>query len=121
MSVFDKIKLGLEEAVAYEKGTLSARTTTLSISPVERYRPEEIKEIRHSTGLTQRLQSIWGCPSKRWKPGKQGVIIQKERLAACYRLQRTIRFSHERRESLEHKHSPARKRKNRAGLCCVLG
>ena len=55
MSVFDKIKLGLEEAVAYEKGTLSARTTTLSISPVERYRPEEIKEIRHSTGLTQRL------------------------------------------------------------------
>ena len=55
MSVFDKIKLGLEEAVAYEKGPLSARTTTLSISPVARYRPEEIKEIRHSTGLTQRL------------------------------------------------------------------
>ena len=27
MSAFDKIKLGLEEAISYEKGTLPAKTT----------------------------------------------------------------------------------------------
>ena len=35
MSAFDKIKLGLEEAIAYEKGTLPAKTTRLTIVPVE--------------------------------------------------------------------------------------
>ena len=54
MSVFDKIKLGLEEAIAYEKGTLPAKTTRLTIVPVETYQADEIKRIRNSTGLTQR-------------------------------------------------------------------
>ena len=49
MSAFDKIKLGLEEAIAYEKGT-----TRLTIVPVETYQADEIKRIRNSTGLTQR-------------------------------------------------------------------
>ena len=51
---FDKIKLGLEEAIAYEKGTLPAKTTRLTIVPVETYQADEIKRIRNSTGLTQR-------------------------------------------------------------------
>ena len=54
MSAFDKIKLGLEEAIAYEKGELPAKVTKLSITPVEKYKADEIKRIRNSTGLTQR-------------------------------------------------------------------
>ena len=53
MSVFEKIKTGLEEAIAYEEGTLQAKVTTLSIRPVTHYAPSEIKEIRTSTGMTQ--------------------------------------------------------------------
>ena len=54
MSAFDKIKLGLEEAISYEKGTLPAKTTRLTIVPVETYQADEIKRIRNSTSLTQR-------------------------------------------------------------------
>lgn len=54
MSAFDKIKTGLEEAIAFEKGALpSAKTTTLSISPLSKYSASEIKEIRKNTGYTQ--------------------------------------------------------------------
>lgn len=53
MGLFDQIKTGLEEAVAYEQGKLQAKTTKLSILPVNHYKPEEIREIRKSTGFTQ--------------------------------------------------------------------
>ena len=53
MGMFDKIKTGLEEAVAYERGTLRAKTTKLSVLPVDHYEADEIREIRKSTGFTQ--------------------------------------------------------------------
>ncbi len=53
MSVFDDIKLGLEQSIEYEKGNLKARKTTLSIAPLETFTSKEIKEIRSQTGLTQ--------------------------------------------------------------------
>lgn len=55
MSLFEDIKIGLEQALEYEKGNLKAKTTTLTIEPIERFRPEEIKTIRKKTGLTQVL------------------------------------------------------------------
>lgn len=53
MSTFNKIKLGLEEAISFEQGTLKAKTTKLSILPTDVFKPEEIRSIRLSTGLTQ--------------------------------------------------------------------
>ena len=53
MGVFDQIKAGLEEAIAYESGIGTAKTTKLSVAPVESFRAEEIKKIRKKTGLTQ--------------------------------------------------------------------
>lgn len=53
MSMFEKVKTGLEEAVAYEQGTLQAKTVRLSVMPVDHYEADEIKEIRKSTGFTQ--------------------------------------------------------------------
>ncbi len=55
MGIFDDIKTGLEQAIEYEKGNLKAKTTVLSIAPVDVFTPGEIKEIRKNTGLTQVL------------------------------------------------------------------
>ena len=55
MNLFDDIKTGLDQAIEYEKGNLKARTTTLTIEPVEHFKPEEIRSIRKETGLTQIL------------------------------------------------------------------
>ncbi len=55
MGVFDEIKLGLEQAIEYEKGNLKAKKTTLSIMPLEVFTATEIKQIRTRTGLSQAL------------------------------------------------------------------
>ena len=55
MAIFDDIKLGVEQAIAYEKGNLKAKKTTLTIAPVEVFTAQDIKDIRHQTGLTQVL------------------------------------------------------------------
>ncbi len=55
MGIFDEIKLGLEQAIEYEKGNLKARKTTLSILPLDTFTPSEIKGIRNKAGLTQAL------------------------------------------------------------------
>ena len=60
MGMLDKMRLGLEEAVAYERGTLRAKTTKLSVLPVDHYEADEIREIRKSTDLLRLfLHSIW--------------------------------------------------------------
>ncbi len=55
MSIFEDIKTGLGQAIDYEKGKLNAKTTTLTIEPIENFKPEEIRTIRMNTGLTQML------------------------------------------------------------------
>jgi len=55
MGLFDDIKLGLEQAIDYEQGTLKARKTTLSVLPLETFTAIEIKDIRKKTGMTQVL------------------------------------------------------------------
>ena len=55
MGVFNDIKLGLEQAIEYEKDTLKAKKTRLSILPLDTFSSDEIKSIRNKTGLTQVL------------------------------------------------------------------
>ena len=55
MSLFGDIKTGLNQAIEYEKGNLKAKTTTLTVEPIESFKPEEIRLIRKETGLTQVL------------------------------------------------------------------
>ena len=55
MSAFDKIKTGLKEAVAYERGELKAKTKKMTVQPVHRFAAEEIREIRKNAGMTQTL------------------------------------------------------------------
>ena len=55
MAIFDDIKLGIEQAIEYEKGNLNAKKTTLTIAPTEVFSAQDIKNIRRKTGLTQVL------------------------------------------------------------------
>ena len=46
MTVFDEIKVGLNEAIEYEKGDLKAHAQTRSVTPVETFTSSDIKGIR---------------------------------------------------------------------------
>lgn len=54
MSAFNKIKLGLEELIVYEKGELPTKVTKLSIAPVEKMRRTKLSALGDSKGLTLR-------------------------------------------------------------------
>lgn len=54
-SLFDDLKQGLEESIAYEKGEGEAKTKTYMILPVKEYTGKEIREIRMNTGMTQKV------------------------------------------------------------------
>ncbi|MBO4262078.1 MAG: helix-turn-helix domain-containing protein [Clostridia bacterium] len=55
MSLFEDLKIGLNQAIDYEKGREKAKVTVLSIQPLESFTAEDIKNIRLATGLTQVL------------------------------------------------------------------
>lgn len=55
MAIFDEIKVGLEQAIAYNDGKIKARKITRAISPLASFTPNEIKQIRIQTGMTQVL------------------------------------------------------------------
>ena len=59
MALYDDIKAGLEEAIAYERGEAKVRektrTVKTAVAPIPSYTADDIKHIRLSTGLTQRL------------------------------------------------------------------
>lgn len=86
MSVFEKIKVGLEEAIAFEKGELPARTRKLTIQPVRCYDAEEIRTIRLSTEMTQsafaRYMGVSVKTVEAWESGKNHPIGSACRLLA---------------------------------------
>lgn len=89
MGVFDDIKLGLEQAIEYEKGNLKARKTTLSITPLDVFTATEIKEIRGGTGLSQALFAKYMGVSVKtveaWEAGRNQPDGAARRLLAITR------------------------------------
>ena len=89
MGLFDDIKLGLEQAIEYEKGNLKARNTTLSIAPLDTFTPSEIKKIRNDTGLTQVLFAQYMGVSVKtveaWEAGRNQPEGAARRLLAITR------------------------------------
>lgn len=55
MEICDDIKTGLNQAIDFEKGKGKARVTVMTIHPVDQFSPDEIKQIRTDTGMTQVL------------------------------------------------------------------
>lgn len=45
MSVFEKIKAGLEEAIAFEAGELEARTAVFSLSPDDAHNVDNAHKV----------------------------------------------------------------------------
>lgn len=72
--LFEEIKQGLNEAIDFESGKITAKTKTLSILPLEAFAPEEIKDIRIKTGLSQSVFAKYMGVSVKtveaWESGK---------------------------------------------------
>ena len=56
--LFDDLCTGLQEAIDFEKGKVSAKTVTYRIQPVNHYSCKEIRKIRMDAGMTQ---SVFAC------------------------------------------------------------
>ena len=73
-SLFDDLKQGLEEAVAYEKGIGKAGVKTYMIMPIKRYSNKEIRDIRMRAGMTQSVFASYMGVSKKtieaWECGR---------------------------------------------------
>lgn len=73
-SLFDDLKQGLEEAIAYEKGSGKARVKTYMIMPIKEYTNKEIREIRMKAGMTQSVFAAYMGVSKKtveaWECGR---------------------------------------------------
>jgi len=78
MGAFDKIKMGLEEAIAYERGTLEAHTKKMTVQPICHFDASEIRDIRISAGMTQAVfAEFMGVSSKTveaWESGRNHPI-----------------------------------------------
>ena len=73
-SLFDDLSEGLQQAIDYEKGIESAKTTTFYISPVKQYNKTEVRTIRLRAGMTQSVFADYMGVSKKtveaWECGR---------------------------------------------------
>lgn len=53
MSVFESIVQGLNEAIEFENGNITAKTTKLSVAPLPDMDSSDVKAIRQSLDMTQ--------------------------------------------------------------------
>ena len=58
-SLFDDLKEGLQEAIAFAKGEGPARVTRFEIEPVITYTNVEIREIRTNAKMTQAVFALY--------------------------------------------------------------
>ena len=57
-NLFESIRQGLNEAIEYERGNLpSVKVDKVIVTPLKSYAPNDIKNIRISHSMTQRLFS----------------------------------------------------------------
>lgn len=73
-ALFDDLKEGLEQAIDFEKGTGSAKSTTYTILPAKQYTNNEIRDIRMKSGMTQAIFSAYFGVSQKtveaWENGR---------------------------------------------------
>lgn len=55
MNICEDIKIGLNQAIEYEKGTIKAKKTRMLVKPVRFFSAKEVKEIRQGAHMTQAL------------------------------------------------------------------
>ncbi len=86
MSIYEDIRQGLEEALAYEKGQITLRTNTISIIEPEVFSAHDIKNIRKATVMSQAaFAAAMGVTKKTveaWESGKNHPGGTAKRLLA---------------------------------------
>lgn len=86
MGVFDDIKLGLEQAIEYNKGNLAAKKNVRFVLPLPSFTPREIKQIRVNAKMTQALFAKYMGVSVKtveaWECGKNQPVGAARRLLA---------------------------------------
>lgn len=75
MNVYESILQGLNEAVAYTKGTCKeARVHKISVEPVPHFNASDIRSIRMDLGMTQVIfASVMGVSPKTVEAWEQGI------------------------------------------------
>lgn len=74
MNVYDSIMQGLTEAVAYTKGELSARTSTIYIAPLPNINSVDVRKLRAELSMTQmvfaRVMGVSVKTVEAWENGR---------------------------------------------------
>ena len=90
MNVYEGIMQGLQEAVEYNKGSLKARSNTVSVKPVQRFEADSIKSIRNGLGMTQYVfASFMGVSPKTveaWESGKNNPNGSASRILSMIQI-----------------------------------
>lgn len=90
MNVFESIMTGLNEAVDYEKGKISAPKTKLTIEPLPDISSDDIKAIRNKLGFTQAMfAAVIGVSTKTveaWETGTNRPIGPARRMISLIQL-----------------------------------
>lgn len=94
MSVYDNIIQGLNEAIEYEKGNISARKVKCTVNPVPDFTAEEIKNIRNNLSMTQSIfAAVLGVSVKTveaWEAGTNIPIGTARRMISMLQEDPTI-------------------------------
>jgi len=73
-TLFEDLYAGLQEAIAYSKGTGEGKETTYIIEPIKTYTNSDIKRIRNSAGMTQSVFAAYFGVSQKtveaWECGR---------------------------------------------------
>ncbi|MDO5150356.1 MAG: helix-turn-helix domain-containing protein [Oscillospiraceae bacterium] len=90
MNVFESIMTGLNEAVEYEKGNITAKKSTLTVEPLPEMSAEDIKSIRKEIGLTQAMfAAVIGVSTKTveaWESGTNRPIGPARRMLSIIKF-----------------------------------
>lgn len=74
MSVYEGIMQGLQEAVDYTEGKITARRNKLSVTPLPVFKAEEIRVIRKRLDMTQAVfASFMGVSPKTVEAWERGI------------------------------------------------
>ena len=84
MNIYESLIKGLQEAVEFEKGNISLKTSTYTIAEIEELSAKDIKQIRQKTGLSQvAFASAIGVTKKAveaWESGRNKPLGPARRL-----------------------------------------
>jgi putative transcriptional regulator len=94
MNVYESIIQGLNEAIDYEKGEKTARSTRVTITPPPEVSADEVKELRHTLKMTQStFAAVMGVSNKTveaWEKGTNSPAGTARRMIGMLLADNTI-------------------------------